>query len=150
MRALVQRVKRCSVTIDGKLHGSIQTGILILLGMKSSDTNSDAEYLAARCSSLRIFEDEAGKMNLSVHDIKGEAMVVSQFTLYGDTRKGNRPSYTDAAPPQIAEVLYDRFIEYLQTYLGDQHVASGVFRALMDVELINDGPVTLMLESKNQ
>ena len=149
MRVLVQRVKRCSVTIEGKFHSSIEMGMLILLGIKNGDRESDAEYLAERCSSLRIFDDEAGKMNLSVNDVKGEAMVVSQFTLYGDTHKGNRPSYTDAAPPQIAEALYDYFIGHLQKHLGQQHVASGVFRAMMDVELVNDGPVTLTLESKN-
>jgi D-tyrosyl-tRNA(Tyr) deacylase len=150
MRALVQRVKHCSVTIDGKLHSSIENGILILLGIKNGDRESDAEYLAERCSSLRIFEDEARKMNLSVKDVKGAAMVVSQFTLYGDTQKGNRPSYTDAAPPQIAETLYDHFIRHLQKQLGEQQVDSGVFRAMMDVELVNDGPVTLILESKNR
>jgi D-tyrosyl-tRNA(Tyr) deacylase len=149
MRALVQRVKRCSVTIEGTLHSSIGMGMLILLGIKKGDTESDAEYLAERCSLLRIFEDEAGKMNLSVKDVKGEAIVVSQFTLYGNTHKGNRPSYTDAAAPQIAEALYDHFIKHLQKHLGEQQVASGVFRAMMDVALVNDGPVTLMLESKN-
>ncbi|MCX6121571.1 MAG: D-aminoacyl-tRNA deacylase [Ignavibacteriales bacterium] len=150
MRAIVQRVKHCSVTIDGTLHSSIENGILILLGIKNGDRESDAEYLAERCSSLRIFEDEARKMNLSVKDVKGAVMVVSQFTLYGDTQKGNRPSYTDAASPQIAETLYDHFIRHLQKQLGEQHVDSGVFRAMMDVELVNDGPVTLMVESKNQ
>jgi D-aminoacyl-tRNA deacylase len=150
MRALVQRVKRCSVLIDGKLHSSIERGILILLGIRNGDRKSDAEYLAERCSSLRIFEDEAGKMNLSAKDVKGAAMVVSQFTLYGDTQKGNRPSYTDAAPPQIAETLYDHFIRHLQKQLSEQQVDSGVFRAMMDVEFVNDGPVTLMLESKNR
>ncbi len=149
MRALVQRVKRCSVAIDGKLYSSIKTGILILLGIKNGDTESDAEYLADRCSTLRIFEDDTGKMNLSVMDVNGDAMVVSQFTLYGDTHKGNRPSYTDAAPPQIAEALYNHFIIQLQKNLGERNVISGVFRAMMDVELINEGPVTLMLESKN-
>ena len=149
MRALIQRVKRCSVSIEGKFHSSIERGMLILLGVKNGDTESCAEYLAERCSSLRIFEDEAGKMNLSVKDVKGEVMVVSQFTLYGDTHKGNRPSYTDAAPSQIAEALYDHFIKHLQKHFGDQHVASGVFRAMMDIELVNDGPVTLMLESKS-
>jgi len=150
MRALVQRVKRCSVLVEGTQQSSIETGMLILLGVKNGDTESDAEYLAERCSSLRIFENETGKMNLSVKDVKGEAMVVSQFTLYGDTHKGNRPSYTDAAPPQIAEALYNRFISHLQKLVGDQRVASGVFRAMMDIDLINDGPVTLMLESKNR
>jgi D-tyrosyl-tRNA(Tyr) deacylase len=150
MRALVQRVKQCSVTIDGTMHSSIGTGLLIFLGIKNGDTESAAEYLAERCCSLRIFEDEAGKMNLSVLDRKGEAMVVSQFTLYGDTRKGNRPSYTDAAPPLIAESLYLHFINHMQKIIGEQHVASGKFRAMMDITLVNDGPVTLMVESKNQ
>ncbi len=123
--------------------------MLIFLGVKSGDIESDAEYLAKRCSLLRIFEEDAMKMNLSIKDIKGEVMVVSQFTLYGDTHKGNRPSYVSAAPPQIAEALYDHFIHHLKEHLGNQHIASGVFRAMMDVELVNDGPVTLMLESKN-
>jgi D-aminoacyl-tRNA deacylase len=149
MRAIVQRVKRCSVSIDGELNSTIRNGILILLGVKNGDSESDAQYLAERCSSLRIFEDEAGKMNLSVQDVQGEVMVVSQFTLYGDTRKGNRPSYTDAAPPPIAEALYQSFIQHSQKILGHGRVASGVFRAMMDVELVNDGPVTLTLESKN-
>lgn len=149
MRALVQRVKRSSVTIDGKLNSTIGLGILILLGVRNGDTEADAKYLAERCATLRIFEDVAGKMNLSVEDVKGQAMVVSQFTLYGDTRKGNRPSYTDAAPPQIAEALYDHFTNHLRKLLGEQRVATGVFRAMMDVESINDGPVTLIVESKN-
>jgi D-tyrosyl-tRNA(Tyr) deacylase len=150
MRALVQRVKRCSVSIDGKLTSFIGMGVLVFLGVKNSDTEVDAEYLAERCASLRIFDDEAGKMNLSVKDVLGEAMLVSQFTLYGDTRKGNRPSYTDAAPQQIAEVLYDHFTKHLRKLLGEKRVATGVFRAMMDVELVNDGPVTLILESKSQ
>jgi D-tyrosyl-tRNA(Tyr) deacylase len=124
-------------------------GLLVFLGVKNGDAEVDAEYLAERCASLRIFDDEAGKMNLSVKDVLGEAMVVSQFTLYGDTRKGNRPSYTDAASQQIAEVLYDHFAEHLRKLLGEKRVATGVFRAMMDVELVNDGPVTLILESKN-
>jgi D-tyrosyl-tRNA(Tyr) deacylase len=136
--------------IEGKLHRSVERGMLIFLGIKNGDTKSDAEYLAERCSLLRIFEDEAGKMNVSINDVHGEAMVVSQFTLYGDTRKGNRPSYTDAAPPQSAEALYHCFITCLQKKLGEHRVAEGVFRAMMDVELINDGPVTLMLESKGK
>jgi len=149
MRALIQRVKRCSVSINGKLNSSIGTGMLILLGVKNNDTEVDAEYLAERCASLRIFNDETGKMNLSVKDVIGEAMVVSQFTLYGDTRKGNRPSYTDAATQKTAEVLYDRFTAHLRNLLGEKRIATGVFRAMMDVELVNDGPVTLILESKN-
>jgi D-tyrosyl-tRNA(Tyr) deacylase len=102
-----------------------------------------------RCAALRIFEDNAGKMNLSLQDVRGEVMVVSQFTLYGDTRKGNRPSYTEAAPPQHAKAMYENFIRQLKNILGESRVAAGVFRAMMDVELINDGPVTLLIESKN-
>jgi len=149
MRALVQRVKKCSVSIDGKLNSFIGTGMLIFLGVKNNDAEVDAEYLAERCALLRIFNDEAGKMNLSVKEAAGEAMVVSQFTLYGDTRKGNRPSYTDAASQEAAEVLYDHFTAHLRKILGKERVATGIFRSMMDVELVNDGPVTLMLESKN-
>ena len=149
MRACIQRVKRCSVSVDGKLINSIGSGMLILLGIKSSDTKSDGEYLAERCASLRIFEDAAGKMNLSVEEVKGKVMVVSQFTLYGDTRKGNRPSYTDAAPSNAAEPLYYHFIESLKKLLGEQNVASGIFRAMMEIELVNDGPVTLIVDNKN-
>jgi D-aminoacyl-tRNA deacylase len=149
MRALVQRVKKCSVSIDGNLNSFIGIGILIFLGVKNKDVEADAEYLAERCASLRIFNDETGKMNLSVKDVAGEAMVVSQFTLYGDTRKGNRPSYTDAATQKTAEVLYDHFTTCLRKILGEKQVVTGIFHAMMDVELVNDGPVTLMLESKN-
>jgi D-tyrosyl-tRNA(Tyr) deacylase len=138
------------VAIDGKLNSSIEMGLLILLGVKNGDAEVDAEYLAERCAALRIFDDADGKMNLSINDVDGEAMVVSQFTLYGDTRKGNRPSYTDAAHPQIAEILYDRFINHLRKLLGEQRVRTGIFRAMMDVELINDGPVTLIVDSKSQ
>jgi D-aminoacyl-tRNA deacylase len=149
MRALIQRVKHCSVSIQGKAYSSIEAGILVLLGVKNGDSELDAEYLADRCTALRIFDDEAGKMNLSVLDIHGEAMIVSQFTLYGDTRKGNRPSYSDAAPSQIAETLYEHFIDRVRKLLGQDRVASGVFRAMMDVDLINNGPVTLLIESKS-
>jgi D-tyrosyl-tRNA(Tyr) deacylase len=150
MRALVQRVKKCSVTIEGKLNSAIGMGALILLGVKNGDADADAEYLADRCAALRIFDDGQGKMNLSVKDVDGELMVVSQFTLYGDTRKGNRPSYTEAASAERAESLYDHFTNTLRKLIGEQRVASGVFRAMMDVELLNDGPVTLLLESKNE
>jgi D-tyrosyl-tRNA(Tyr) deacylase len=148
MRALIQRVRRCSVSIDGSPHRAIRAGILILLGVSRSDTEADAAYLAGRCAAVRIFDDGQGKMNLSVKDVGGEAMVVSQFTLYGDTRKGNRPSYSDAAPPEVAEALYESFVRLLKAELGDSKVASGVFRAMMDVELVNDGPVTVLVESK--
>ena len=148
MRALIQRVKRCAVFIDGKLNSSIGMGMLVFLGVKNNDTEHDAEYLAERCASLRIFNDDNGKMNLSINDVSGEAMVVSQFTLYGDTRKGNRPGYTDAATQKVAEALYDHFTAHLRRMLGEKRVATGIFRAMMDVELVNDGPVTLMVESK--
>lgn len=149
MRALIQRVKRCSVSIDGSCHSAIGPGLLILLGVRVSDVSNDAEYLADRCSALRIFDDEQGKMNLSVKERGGQVMVVSQFTLYGDTRKGNRPSYSDAAGPELAERLYEHFVAHLRRNLGDRSVATGVFRAMMDVELVNDGPVTVSVESKS-
>jgi D-tyrosyl-tRNA(Tyr) deacylase len=148
MRALIQRVRRCSVSIDGKTHSSIGPGILILLGVKQGDQAADAEYLADRCGALRIFEDPQGKMNLSAQDVGGSVMVVSQFTLYGDTRKGNRPSYSEAAAPSDAEALYDHFVRRMRLSFGEQRIATGVFRAMMDVELVNDGPVTVMVESK--
>jgi D-tyrosyl-tRNA(Tyr) deacylase len=148
MKALIQRVRKCSVTIDGVKHSSIGNGMLILLGVKKEDREEDSVYLAERCASLRIFEDPLGKMNLSVRDVEGAAMVVSQFTLYGDTTRGNRPSYSTAAPPELAEKLYELFVRQLRTLLGDDKVATGVFRAMMDVELVNDGPVTVMVESK--
>ena len=150
MRALLQRVQRCSVAINGNVQSSVGSGLLILLGVHANDTTIDAEYLAERCAALRIFEDADGKMNLSITDVKGEAMVVSQFTLYGDTKKGNRPSYSDAAPSQIAKALYEHFILCLRKLLGSQKVGTGVFGAMMDVELVNAGPVTLMIESKKQ
>jgi D-tyrosyl-tRNA(Tyr) deacylase len=148
MRALIQRVKRSSVSIDGKVHSSIGPGMLILLGVRQTDQEQDADYLADRCVALRIFDDPEGKMNLSVKDTGGSIMVVSQFTLYGDTRKGNRPSYSDAAGPELAEKLYDCFVKRLSVALGKEKVATGIFRAMMDVELVNDGPVTVSVESK--
>ncbi|MCX6142726.1 MAG: D-aminoacyl-tRNA deacylase [Ignavibacteriales bacterium] len=149
MKALIQRVRRCSVTIGGVEHSSIGQGMLILLGVKQDDKEEDSSYLAERCAALRIFEDPQGKMNLSVRDVAGAAMIVSQFTLYGDTTRGNRPSYSTAAPPDSAERLYESFVSHLRSLLGNEKVATGVFRAMMDVELINDGPVTVMVESKS-
>ncbi|HVN48426.1 MAG TPA: D-aminoacyl-tRNA deacylase [Bacteroidota bacterium] len=148
MRALIQRVKKCSVVIDGSVESSIEQGLLILLGVKNDDTAQDAKSLAERCAALRIFEDTNIKMNLNVNNIHGQVMVVSQFTLYGDTDKGHRPSFTQAAPPKIAEPLYNQFVEHLSNVLWNKKVATGVFRAMMDVELVNDGPVTVLLESK--
>jgi D-tyrosyl-tRNA(Tyr) deacylase len=149
MRALVQRVRKCQVHIDGKPFSAIGPGMLIFLGVRRGDAEEDVQYLADRCAALRIFEDQQEKMNLSVKDIHGSVMVVSQFTLYADTRKGNRPGFTDAAPPEIAEDLYEKFVRRLRGSLGESKVATGVFRAMMDVELINDGPVTVMIESKS-
>jgi D-tyrosyl-tRNA(Tyr) deacylase len=149
MRVLVQRVKKCEVHIDGKPHSAIGPGMLIFLGVRRGDAEADARYLADRCAALRIFEDEQQKMNLSAKDIDASAMVVSQFTLYADTRRGNRPGFTDAAPPEIAEDLYQEFVRHLRGTLGESKVATGVFRAMMEVELVNDGPVTVMIESKS-
>jgi len=149
MRALIQRVKRSSVTINGQVHGSIEKGLLVLLGVKQGDGEQDALYVAEKCAALRIFDDSEGKMNLSVRDVEGEVLVVSQFTLYGDTRRGNRPSYSDAAPSEIAEPLYEKYISEMKRLVGNQKVQSGMFRAMMDVELVNDGPVTVMIESKD-
>ena len=148
MKALIQRVSKASVTIDGRMYSSIEKGLLILLGIKIHDTAEDARYLAEKSCSLRIFEDDQQKMNLSVRDVGGSVLAVSQFTLYGDTRKGNRPSFIDAAPPEEAEPLYNIFVDQLRQQLGNDRVSTGLFRTMMDVELINNGPVTVMLESK--
>jgi D-tyrosyl-tRNA(Tyr) deacylase len=148
MKALVQRVSKANVTIDGEEHSSIQSGLLIFVGIKVGDTAEDAKYLAEKCCSLRVFEDDHQKMNLSVRDVGGSVLAVSQFTLYGDTRKGNRPSFVEAAAPDAAEPLYQIFVDHLRLQLGASRVAAGVFRAMMKVELTNDGPVTVMVESK--
>ena len=144
MKGLVQRVKRASVTIDGKLHSEIDQGILVLLGVEKGDEKENAEKLADKICKLRIFEDENEKMNLSVQDIKGEILVVSQFTLAGDCKKGTRPSFDKAELPQRANELY----EYFNGLIKEKNipVKTGVFGAMMEVELINDGPVTFMLE----
>lgn len=148
MRAVVQRVKEASVSTEGSLVDSIHHGILIFLGVSKSDTPQAAQYLAERCANLRIFEDEYGKMNLSVKHKSGSALVISQFTLYADTRKGNRPSFIDAATPDVAEPLYNEFVGFLRDEMGERKVCTGVFRAMMDIALVNDGPVTILLESK--
>ncbi|ARA93451.1 MAG: D-tyrosyl-tRNA(Tyr) deacylase [Bacteroidetes bacterium] len=145
MIALVQRVREASVTVDGACVGAIGPGLLILLGVRREDTEANLTRLARKCAHLRIFPDAEGKMNRSVLDVGGQALVVSQFTLCGDTSRGHRPSYANAAPPEQAEALYERFVEALAGHLG-QPVATGVFGAMMQVHLINDGPVTLWLE----
>jgi D-tyrosyl-tRNA(Tyr) deacylase len=148
MKAIIQRVSSASVAINGALHSRIDQGLLILLGIKTGDTVDDARYVAEKCASIRIFEDADEKMNLSVRDVQGSMMIVSQFTIYGDTTKGNRPSFIDAAPPQVAEPLYEQFVTHMISLLGPEKVATGVFRAMMDVSLVNDGPVTVIVESK--
>ena len=149
MRALIQRVSSARVNVGDAVVGSIGPGLLVLLGVKKGDVEQDARYLAERCTALRIFPDTEGKLNLSVKDVGGRLLVVSQFTLYGDTRKGNRPSYSESAPPEMAEPLYEEFCRQLSSTLGKGAVERGVFRAMMQVTLVNDGPVTVMIESKN-
>ena len=146
MRALVQRVKEASVTIDGQVVGQIGNGMLILLGVKNGDTQAEADFLADKCLGLRIFSDDEGKMNLSAEDIGGEFLVVSQFTLYGNAMKGKRPSYIDAARPEVSEPLYEYFVARLRS--AGKKVETGQFGADMQVALVNDGPVTLMIEKE--
>ncbi len=147
MIALIQRVSEASVDVDGETVAAIGTGLLIFLGVDQGDTEAEADWLAGKVSRLRVFNDEEGKMNRSLLDTGGEALVVSQFTLCGDARKGNRPSYVNAALPEKAEALYQYFLTQLQALLN-KPVQTGVFGAKMSVKLVNDGPVTLWLESK--
>lgn len=149
MIALVQRVSEARVEVDGKIIGSIGVGLLILLGIHQTDTNTERDWLAAKVANLRIFSDEQGKMNLSLKDVDGEALVVSQFTLYGDARKGNRPSFIESALPEIADPMYESFVERLSHELG-KPVETGLFGAMMNVHLINDGPVTLHIERRRE
>lgn len=150
MKALIQRVSSASVVIDGSVAGEIGKGYVVFLGVKADDDFVEAEYLAQRCADLRVFEDELGKMNKSLNDVNGEMLVISQFTLHADTRKGNRPSFVYAAPPELAETLYDHFVKSLRNLLGPDRVKTGEFRAMMDVSLVNSGPVTIMLKSKSE
>ena len=145
MRAVIQRVKSASVSVDGKVVSEIHKGLLVFLGVAQEDTPADVDYMASKIANLRIFEDDEGRMNLSILDVGGEALVVSQFTLYGDCRKGRRPSFIHAARPEKADLLYQAFMDEISR-LGVP-VKAGIFQAMMDVELINDGPVTMMLDS---
>jgi len=146
MRAVVQRVTSAKVTVDDRLVGEIGKGLVVLLGIAGDDTKLDAAYLAEKITALRILDDEEGKMNLSVKDTNGGILIVSQFTLYGDVRRGLRPSWIDAAAPEVAEPLYDFFVRQTSTLISE--VATGSFRAMMQVELVNDGPVTILLDSR--
>jgi D-tyrosyl-tRNA(Tyr) deacylase len=145
MRAVIQRVTRARVTVDDQVTGEIGKGLVVLLGIARDDTKSDADYLAAKVVALRIFDDADGRMNVSVKDAGGGLLVVSQFTLYGDVRRGLRPSWSDAAPPEIAEPMYNYFVESSRKLI--EPVETGSFRAMMQVELVNDGPVTLVVDS---
>ena len=148
MRAVIQRVSQASVVVAAQTVGAIGQGLMVLLGVAQKDTSKDATYLAEKTASLRIFEDDNGKMNRSIEDIDGSILVVSQFTLLGDCRKGRRPGFTDAAPPELAETLYQDYVDALRR--KGVTVATGVFRADMQVALVNDGPVTIMLDSRKQ
>ncbi len=145
MRAVIQRVQSSSVTVDGKIVGKIDRGLLILLGVGHGDDIQDLNYMVDKILGLRIFQDDEDKMNLSVQDIGGEILVVSQFTLYGDVRKGRRPSFTNSAHPDIANRLYEEFVRKMKD--RGIRVEKGIFGAHMDVELVNDGPVTILLDS---
>ena len=145
MRAVVQRVSRASVTVEGRVTGEIASGLMILLGVGREDTSAIAASMAEKVANLRIFEDDQGKMNRSLLDVKGAALVVSQFTLYGDARGQRRPSFISAAPPEMAKALYEEFTRAMQA-LGVS-VATGIFQTMMSVELVNEGPVTILLDS---
>ena len=147
MRAVIQRVKSSSVTVSGELIGNIGKGLLVLLGVSSSDKTDDAKYLADKIANLRIFEDENHKLNRSLIDMEGEMLVVSQFTLLGDCKKGRRPSFVKAASPELANELYEQFVKHVRQ--KGITVKTGRFQAMMEVSLINDGPVTLIVESKS-
>lgn len=149
MRVVIQRVAHAKVCIDGEVHSQIGNGLLVLLGIQPTDGQDDIDYLVQKITHLRIFDDAAGVMNLSVRDVAGEVLVVSQFTLMASTRKGNRPSYIHAAPPAVAEPLYKTFVEQLSTAM-EKRVQTGRFGADMQVSLLNDGPVTICIDSRHR
>jgi len=149
MRVVIQRVSEASVSIEGKVHGEIGHGLLILLGIETSDTVEDVKKLTGKIPLMRIFNDDAGKMNLSNNDVNGDYLVISQFTLHADTRKGNRPSYISAARPEQAIPLYEAFIDFLSSE-ANKKIETGVFGADMKVKLVNDGPVTIIVDTKSE
>ena len=149
MRVVIQRVSEASVTIDNKQHATIEQGLLILLGITHEDTQEDIDWLVGKIIGMRIFSDQEDKMNLSIQDIDGELLVISQFTLFANTKKGNRPSYIDAARPEVAVPLYETFLSTLSRK-RNKEIKSGVFGADMKVALVNDGPVTIIIDSKNR
>lgn len=149
MRVVIQRVAHAKVCIDGEVHSQIGNGLLVLLGIQPTDGQDDIDYLVQKITHLRIFDDAAGVMNLSVRDVAGEVLVVSQFTLMASTRKGNRPSYIHAAPPAVAEPLYEAFVEQLSTAM-EKRVQTGRFGTDMQVSLLNDGPVTICIDSRHR
>ena len=149
MKAVVQRVSGGGVDIPSHHHNqTIGIGLVILLGVTHDDTVEEVNFVADKCCNLRIFEDENEKMNLSLKDVDGEVLIISQFTLYGDARKGNRPSFVNAAPPEKANELYEKFIERVKNNIGSEKVKTGIFGAMMNVKILNDGPVTILVESK--
>ncbi|HCN05015.1 MAG TPA: D-tyrosyl-tRNA(Tyr) deacylase [Bacteroidetes bacterium] len=154
MRTVIQRVSRASVSVDGSVVGTITHGLLVLLGLSATDTTTEVDWMIDKLLTVRLFPDDAGKMNLSVVDVSGGLLIVSQFTLYGDLRKGTRPSFIQAAGSEIAEPLYNDFLVRLRQRVTDVSpgttIASGVFGAKMDVELVNDGPVTLVIDREHQ
>jgi D-tyrosyl-tRNA(Tyr) deacylase len=149
MRVVVQRVKEASVTIESEVVSSIKKGLLVLVGIEDADTDEDIQWLATKITQLRIFNDTGGVMNLSVKDADGEILIVSQFTLHASTKKGNRPSYIRASRPEFAIPMYNRFVEAVESALGKK-VGTGQFGAMMDIVLINDGPVTIVIDTKNR
>ena len=149
MRAVIQRVTKASVTIEGRINGQIENGLLVLMGIEDADTNEDIEWLSSKIVNLRIFNDENGVMNISVKDIAGNILLISQFTLHASTKKGNRPSYIKASKPGIAIPIYEKMIEQLSSDLGKE-IQTGIFGADMKVELLNDGPVTIVIDTKNK
>jgi len=149
MRAVIQRVSKASVTIDDKIYSQIENGLLVLVGIEDADTEEDIEWLSGKIVNLRIFNDDNGVMNVSVKDISGDILVVSQFTLHASTKKGNRPSYIKASKPEFAVPMYEKLVKQLTSDLGKK-IYTGVFAADMKVELLNDGPVTIVIDSKNK